>query len=196
MHKGLYFLAGLAIGSLATFFGVKEYFKALAEDEISSVKENFRKEKEAEKQTAEVKMASEAAKMAKEKPSLVSYSDILKRARYYSNKAAVSPPTEHPDHPYSISPEEFVKMNGYEKITLTYFENEEVLVKEDLEDEDDISRIYPHDTIGDDFLTGMGQYEDGVGYFRNDELGCDYEVVSEFRSYKDVYPDADFGEEQ
>lgn len=99
--------------------------------------------------------------------------------------------------PKIITPEEFTaevseynemtneyEVEPYDKITLTYYEIDDVLV-DDTDGRQEIVDV--EDTIGSEALTRFGEYESNVVYVRNEKLGADYEVIREHLSYtKDV----------
>ena len=86
------------------------------------------------------------------------------------------PPVEHPKDPYTISPDKFAYENRhYDKVTLLYYPQEDVLTNELYdypEDQEDVDM-----TIGRDALTKFGEFEEDVVYVRNDRIGIDYEVI-------------------
>ena len=81
--------------------------------------------------------------------------------------------------PYVIRPEEFGE-EDYETVSLTYYEDG-VLTDEYDEPVEDID-----DTVGADFFTHFGEYEDDSVFVRNDEQEIDYEILKDTRKYSDV----------
>ena len=87
------FVAGLAIGSVATWQYAKKKYELIAQEEIDSVKEVFSKKAEsndqedAEADSDDVEEAREKAKRAKEKANVAEYAAILKKENYvdYNN---------------------------------------------------------------------------------------------------------------
>lgn len=86
-------------------------------------------------------------------------------------------PVEPEFVPYVISPEAFVsEHDDYAKITLKYYEDNEVLEYEEYKDnEDQFADIGT--TIGYDAVNHFGEYEEDAVFVRNEALGNDYEVI-------------------
>lgn len=87
------------------------------------------------------------------------------------------------DFPYVITHEEFVGDDEYEKITLTYFMRDQVLMNEAEEVADDTD-----DLVGDDNLRhfGVGSQDPNIVYIRNLSVSTDFEVILDQRSYTKV----------
>jgi hypothetical protein len=87
-------------------------------------------------------------------------------------------------HPYVITVEQFgEEMDHYDKITIYFYEDDEVLTDENEEVITDVSAI-----VGDDALYSFG---DGSGdaeivYVRNDKMQIDYEVIRLSKSYAET----------
>ena len=169
----LTFIAGVAAGSVATFYFVKDKYEKIAQEEIDSVKEVFSKRAES---LIEKEKQDNPEPVKEEKPSS-KYVRMVEGTGYfdYSTTAKrVDTKEEHlisEDKPYVISPDEYGELDGYETISLTYYANG--VVTDDLDEPlDDIDRI-----IGFDSLLTYGEYEKDAVYIRNDTLKCDYEVL-------------------
>jgi hypothetical protein len=83
-----------------------------------------------------------------------------------------------------ITMEEFAEeMGHYDKISLTFYEDDEVLTDESEEIIDD-----PIAILGEDALVsfGVGSGDPEVVYVRNDWLQIDYEVIRLSKSYKET----------
>ena len=91
-----------------------------------------------------------------------------------------SAPEKVSDTPYVISPEEFGEKEDYETISLTYYADG-VLT----DDNDEKMEDY-EETIGKDSLDHFGEYEDDSVFVRNDKLRCDFEILSDLRTYSEV----------
>ena len=178
------FIFGAAIGSAATWMYTKKKYEQLAQEEINSVKEVFSKRantavKEAEfsKQQEKPDLNEYAAKVREN--GYTNYSDTDSKAEY---KKEIRKQNEHNKgyFAYIITPEEFGEFDDYEKISLTYY-NDQILADENDEIIDDID-----ETVGIDSLTHFGEYEDDSVFVRNDERKCDYEILLDHRNYVDV----------
>lgn len=97
------------------------------------------------------------------------------------------PPEDPPENdlqyeePFVISREEFDE--GYphfDKITITYYENDDVLADEQDEVIPDIDAVVGYDSLG---RFGDMSEDDCVVYVRNGRLGADYEIVLAQESY-------------
>lgn len=179
------FTLGFGIGSVATWFSVKKKYEQIAQEEIDSIKEAFLKK--GKKLGKEIDEAHEKLKENEE----IDYATIANiYARNQDNRefvdyAAISsnkPEKEEikMDKPYVISPDEFGEKDGYEKISLSYY-NDQILA-----DEDDVAVDNVEETVGFDSLNHFGEYEDDSVFVRNDRLKCDYEILIDQRKYSDV----------
>lgn len=85
---------------------------------------------------------------------------------------------------YIISAEEFnTEMLHYDKLTITYYDEDDTLADEQEEIITDID-----DVVGDDALTKFG-YMSGdadIVFVRNEGLAVDYEVIRVFKSYSET----------
>lgn len=178
MDKRAFFLLGVGIGSLVTWWFVKSKYEKIAQEEIEAVIEHFsQKEKELEDAAAidipeEVKVQStnQGTKynhsVTIEKPALNEY---IKKADTYKSKDI-----------RVISPDEYGDIDDYERCSLTYYADG-FLVDENDELVDDIE-----ETVGEDFADHFGEYEEDSVYIRNDIRECDYEVLMSLQKYREV----------
>ena len=84
--------------------------------------------------------------------------------------------------PYVIPLDSFIdEMIGYDKITLGYYEEDDVLVDDNEDMIDDVDYVIGHDAL-DRF--GDGSEDDDVVYIRNERTGADYEVIRHHKSYQ------------
>lgn len=93
------------------------------------------------------------------------------------------PREDNPGKPHIISLEEFSEeMEHYDKATIYFYEDDEVLADENEEMIQDVSG-----TVGDEALTSFGilSNDDEIVYVRNDKLGIDYEVIRLSKSYSE-----------
>lgn len=180
------FIFGAAVGSAATWTYAKKKYELIAQEEIDSVKEVFSKRENGN-------MVKEAEfNKQEEKPDLKEYAAKIRENNYtnYSDtdgKSETKRETRKQDErdkkgyfAYVITPEEFGEFDDYEKISLSYFDDQ-ILADENLDIVDDIE-----ETVGIDSLTHFGEYEDDSVFVRNDERKCDYEILLDHRNYEDV----------
>lgn len=135
-----------------------------------------------------------------DKPASINYNAIINNLGYADKKEA-APIDEEDDEneedensdireesdnmgygPYVIPPEEFDE-NDYETESLTLFADG-VLVDSYNEVIDDID-----DLVGLDSLDHFGEYEDDSVFVRNDDLQRDYEILRDYRTYSQAFPD-------
>ena len=186
------FLAGTAIGGMAAWRAANERYAKISEEDILSVKEAFRnREQKLKDEIEELKSKLEVTECSEEEkvPSTIlstnehqdkgdinEYVRMVNRTKY----AHTSVPQKE-DHsveaPYVISPEEFGEMDGYTQISLTYFEDDDIL-----SDENGVIIDDPEEIVGD-ALNHFGDYEEDSVFVRSDPKRCDYEILKDLRSY-------------
>lgn len=187
------FLAGTAIGGMAAWRVANERYAKISEEDILSVKEAFRnREQKLKDEIEELKSKLEVTECLEEEEKVPStilstnehqdkgdineYVRMVNRTKY----AHTSVPQKE-DHsveaPYVISPEEFGEMDGYTQISLTYFEDDDIL-----SDENGVIIDDPEEIVGD-ALNHFGDYEEDSVFVRSDPKRCDYEILKNLRSY-------------
>jgi hypothetical protein len=89
----------------------------------------------------------------------------------------------HPGMPYDISDADFGDDNDYEKITLTYYAGDDVLV-----DDKEVPIRNTEPVVGHDISKkfGLKSNDEHIAYIRNERLEVDFEVCLDFRSYTEV----------
>ena len=192
MNKNLYklfiFAVGAVIGSAATWFYTKKYYEKIADEEIESVKEVFSQRKfEPEKisQNAfEPENRFEEPYTSANKPSLkdyVSMVDGLGYKDYAGNRTRTEEPEEVDDveRPYVITPEEF-GCYEYQEVSLTHY-SDGILTDEQDNPIEDVDG-----TVGADYASHFGEYEDDSVFVRNDRMKMDFEILADLRKYSDL----------
>lgn len=180
------FIFGAAVGSAATWTYAKKKYELIAQEEIDSVKEVFSKRensntvKEAEfnKQEEKTDLKEYAAKIREN--NYTNYSDTDSKSETKRETRKQDERDKKGYFAYVITPQEFGEFDDYEKISLSYFDDQ-ILADENLDIVDDIE-----ETVGVDSLTHFGEYEDDSVFVRNDERKCDYEILLDHRNYEDV----------
>ena len=175
----LAFAAGALIGSAATWYFVKDKYEKLAQEEIDSVKETFKKSYEDQ----EVKHEEEIHKVENK------YYNALAQDYNYEKKSRPEAILEEDeeeevrkmDEPYVIKPYEFGDYIDYEQISLLYFADGVLADEDTLDVIDDVE-----ETVGEYFADHFGEYEEDSVYVRNDTKRCEYEILKDERQYKDV----------
>lgn len=187
------FMAGATVGAVGAWFYCKRYYEQIAQEEIDSVKAAFAERKPEKlsnnRSNIEAEDNKQKADMAKLKPDLVNYAAKLQEEGYINYSAHSEKSTKNVyvekedksmvDKPYVISPEDSGE-DAYTQINLTYYADG-VLA----DDEDDILEDIDG-TVGLDFASHFGEYEDDTVFIRNDRLKCEYEIQRDNRTYEDV----------
>jgi len=239
MSKILYFLGGVAAGSVATYFALRGYMERRIDEEVESVRDSYRSAKmqqkaseglseanfegsEEENDEIAEKARKIAAENAKKKADLITSSNIISDHGYsekdvnthataynlFSKPPKASDihnganegeeldiliePQEIPneirgtsEHPYTISPEDFVNDHrDFDKITLMYY-SDGVLIEE-------MSRELITDidaTVGYDSLQKFGEFEEDVVYVRNERISTDFEIIQNEVAFTDLLDD-------
>lgn len=182
MSKGLYltaFAAGVITGAAVSWGYLKQKYEKIAQEEIDSVKEVFSKnEQEDTGRTKEQEYSEKMAEQAREKADVTEYAAILQRTGYadVSEKEDV---TVGKDGPYVITPDEFGELDEYEQVNYIYYADG-VLANEEDEIIEDVEAA-----IGD-ALEHFGEYEEDAVFARNEERGCDYEILRDKRNFSEV----------
>ena len=189
----LFFAAGAALGSVATWKLIKTKYERIAQEEIDSVKAVYcPQEDEPESETPD---NSVEYGYVPNKTDLNSYSETLASQGYtdYANAkdgiVNTTKPAEEVDdmeRPYVISYEEFGELDGYNIVSLMYF-NDNVLTDSQYEPIEDADSI-----VGLDFLEHFGDEDEDSVFVRNDKRKTDYEILKDERNYADLLDPEDF----
>ena len=184
------FVAGAAVGSLATWKFLKTKYEKIAQEEIDSVKEVYSNREYHEIGTTTTSTEEESDDDSSEplgntKPDLMEYAKKVLDLGYAAKN--VDTVKEDKDDmsevkPYIIAPEEFDEYEGYETVSLTYYADG-VVTDEDDEPipEEDFDYLF-----GADSLNHFGEYEEDSVFVRNDNLKSDYEILRDLRNFADL----------
>ena len=181
------FLAGVAVGVAATWKFAKKKYEQIAQEEIDSVKEVFRRlRRESEAKSTEepkVELVEEnEADKANDHVDICEYRKVINNNSYDNDQNYEEGAPINMDRPYVIAPDEFGERAGYERFSFTYYSDGT------LTDECD-EPISPEDVeklIGKESLTHFGEYEDDSVFVRNDDIESDFEILLDLRKYSDV----------
>lgn len=192
-------VAGAAIGSAITWKVVTTKYEKIVQEEIDSVKEEFKRLYEEPESVEEVEVQNE-----EENELIKTEEDVFEptddEVFEYHNISSMYRSSENDEDendeeggeddldeapyingPYVISPYDFrCSPPGYNAQALDYY-SDGVLAdswgtKLDIEE-----------TIGEDSLNHFGEYADDILYVRNERKEIDYEVTYDLRTYKEVY---------
>lgn len=195
MHKALYFALGIAVGAGASWYFWKEYHRKRADEEIQSVKEAFAPKKAEEEPCKKKEPQMTEAQIAFEKERKSKLQDYRAMIRDAGYKSRTSPkelldddpyeltPGDNITKPYAIKPEEFDTLDDHDAVCYTYYADG-VLVDED-EEPLEIPEIAA--SIGLDFASHFGDYDEDSVHIRNDLRRIDYEIVRDLRRYGDFH---------
>ena len=193
----LSFAGGAATGALICFALLKEkyeedvknleeHYDAVVKAKDDDFEENYIRGviKEQEKRTyVDYVKKYSPDEIVKDKYHDMPYPDVIDED-YHEDDGPPEDPPENDlqyEEPFVISREEFDE--GYphfDKITITYYENDDVLADEQDEVIPDIDAVVGYDSLG---RFGDMSEDDCVVYVRNGRLGADYEIVLVQESY-------------
>lgn len=181
LNKVFIFAVGAAIGSAVTWKIIKTKYEKIANDEIESIKEHYRK-----KLGTTIVEKTEDENIEEQQKEFERYNDLLDENGYrnYSIKKDEKEKEENKDMsgPYVISPDIY-DTEDYETESLNYYADG---VLTDMYDNiiDDVEGM-----IGEESLNHFGEYEDDSVFVRNDERKIDYEILLDSDNYYDKYPE-------
>ena len=166
LSKMAIFAAGAAIGSVVTWKLVKTKYEQIAQEEIDSIREVYSKDSATQKDSEE----EETEEIESEREE---YTKIV--AKYTEEKEA-----DDVMEPYIIPPEEYDE-NGYDTVTLYYYEDgvlENAITREVISNGTEL--------VGDDFAEHFGEFEPDSVYVRNEEIETDFEILRDGGYYSEV----------
>lgn len=194
------FALGAAAGSIATWLLVKKKYEKQAQDDIQEIRdyyaEKYKDKKPVELEyehtgepIAKVDILEETANGVKaqlsgiknpeqlhwfDEGTKIDYANIVRNEGYTNEEKGVG------TAPYVIAPEEYGEADGYEMISLTSYADG-VLADDWDEPVEDIAN-----TVGADYASHFGEYEDDSVFVRNERLKVDYEILADPRRFEDV----------
>lgn len=207
--KGLLlFVAGVGIGSFVTRALIKKKYEDLIDEEIASVREHLTNKKEVVEESEECvdengmpykkypveNTPKTPLDVRRERVTRENYNNLT--SIYKTDPAELEHPMDDDEDydcsknrgdmraPYVISLGEFnEEMNHFDKTTIYFYEDDEVLTEEN---EEVINNV--NDIVGRDSLEKFGCMSEDpeVVYVRNEKLGIDYEVIRLSRSYAET----------
>lgn len=181
MKNVMIFALGAAVGSLVTWKFVEQKYKQIADEEIESVIERFKNKDRVIEKLTEIDELDNTVK---------DYSKIIKSQGYVATVTESSPLTDD-DYtvtvdqgqeivtPYIITPEEFGENDNYETKTWMFYADSI------LADENDEIVADPENIIGD-ALSHFGEHSDDSVYVRDENIGCDYEILLSEKTFDEA----------
>lgn len=186
MKKVLAFMLGAAAGSLLTWKLLEKKYKKMADDEIESVIQHFRnKEDETKEELIERFIEEDETEGTR-----TEYTKVVNDLGYTSASRATEYSIEEdgsvymapgPEEvaPYVISPDEYGAKDDYDTQCWTYYADSIVT-----DDEDEI--VWNPESVIGDALSHFGDFEDDSVHVRNENTGCDYEILKNEHTFSEV----------
>lgn len=176
----LFFVAGAAVGSIATWKFVKTKYERIADEEIASIREVYSKKETVMKEN---EARQKEDNDVNEKPSIYEMKEYLERIKENGYNGTENKEEGDPnmmDSPYIISPEEYGNMDDHTCISLSYYADGV------LADDWDTEILDPDEEVGPDIASHFGEYEEDTVFVRNEKLKTDYEICRDLRTFAEV----------
>ena len=195
------FTAGAIIGSLVTWKVIKTKYEDIAQEEIDSVKEEYTRLMVSMKKKLNDSVTykddnNEDDRSEKDTDNIddsimTNYNEIVKSYRSSDEeeddqnekegeeKEEDNDGVSYMEAPYVISPDDFGSVPGYNVEPLDYFADG--ILADGWGVELDIA-----ETIGEDVINYLGDYDDDVVYVRNEQTKLEYEVTRDPRTYAEA----------
>lgn len=178
VDRAIIFLVGGVAGFAAGYFFCRNKYEASINSEIDSIREEYARKYGVKKEEKKPIDKEEEKKKYQDKLYSLSYDQTERDGDEEWDRAIKESPEEPVMVPYYISPEAFSnEHNDFAKLTMVYYDENEVLLSEE-EEEVDIDS-----TVGYDFVNHIGEYEKDACFVRNEALGNDYEILVEHASW-------------
>lgn len=186
----LVFTAGVGVGALITNKLMKQKYEDIVQEELVSIRETRTRVDSDEEGTIKEEIKEEkilvmpnsrVKKVMRQYNASGDAQELYEEAERMSHEARNY---EMDNDPCVITVEEFFECTtNHDKLTLTYYEDDGVLVDENEEIIED-----PNYTVGPDALVSFGEGSDDpeIVYVRNSRIGTDFEIVRLSKSYKDT----------
>ena len=184
LSKIVIFTAGAAIGSAVTWTVLRSRYDQMVQEDIESVRESFsmlnHKDSDEEVEDAPDEYYETEDEESQE---VKYYKDIIDSSNYTGDIEENDVDEEYPSRiPEVIEPEEFGEKEGYQTVSMTYYEENKVLVDETYNEV--VENI--EELVGIDFATHFGEFEDDSVHVRNHALETDFEILKVERAYSET----------
>lgn len=181
------FALGAVAGAIGAWYVLKTKYERIAQEEIDSVKETFKRMK-ADNEKADRLSLEEAGSTDVENDDWKVVKEMNTHLIEYCGYSGEDKPKKSIDEPrpYLIPPEELGTYDDYHVEELIFF-SDNVLCDEEYEPIENVE-----DVVGFESLNHFGEYDDDTVYVRNDKRKCDYEITLDERTYleaKKMKPD-------
>lgn len=198
LNKVIIFAIGAAIGSLVAWKLTKTKYEKIMIEEEQSLREYYNKKTKVYEDSANTlhdyyndrlkEIDEKEKKMEEDKKTEESkivndlrerYAKVLKDHKYSIDEPCYE---GGKDRPYVVTPEEFGNADEYDITSLNYYADG--IVSDDWGNKiEDLEA-----TIGEDFASHYGEYEEDAVYIRNDRLKVEYEVLKSLSKYSEMFP--------
>lgn len=168
----LIFSVGAALGAVASWQVTKTKYEKIANEEIDSIREYYKKELHDiyESESNFMNAMDDLTKESYDEEMTQTVETILSNENY----------TTKVKKPYVIKPDDYGDIYAYDKISLTLYSDG--VLTDDMDNPiEDIDEV-----VGYESLTHFGEYEDDSVFVRNDEMMADYEILLDNRAYSSV----------
>jgi hypothetical protein len=187
LSKILIFAAGVTAGSVVTWKVVKTKYDKLINEEVQSIRDLYEgfEEDECEEVDEDEVDWEDDSDVTEDPDEIDEYEKLIRGASYlgYLKQNLQEQKQEEENdmvEPYVIPPEEFDE-NGYETVSLYYYEDGVLAYMLGNEIVDNVDEL-----VGEDSLTHFGEYEDDSVFVRNDRLKTDFEILKAGANYSEV----------
>ena len=178
-------MAAFAVGAGCGIFAAKTYFedkyKKLADEEIQSVVERYRKKTEDTEEKEKTKK-----QYHKEVENYISSAPLEMVIDRDKMEAEAHPEDDDPIEQFQITSMDYFDDSEYDKQNLIYYANDDTLVGPSELSGEDILDVAS--TVGEDAIALINNgFDDGSAlYIRNPKTKVDYEITKSYISYKEM----------
>ena len=180
------FALGAAAGAAGAWYILKTKYEEIAQEEIDSVKQVFKKrldemnDQDISDNPDEHEKDSKDPVDDEETDEKVTYKQVVDYTGYSATSESDEKKDVPEDRPYVIPPDAVGELVGYDYIELIFFSDNTIT--------DDQYELLenPEDVIGFESLNHFGEYEEDSVYVRNDRLKCDYAILLDERTYEEA----------
>jgi hypothetical protein len=179
MNKFLWFTAGAITGVAVTYRYISKTYSQIAAEEVNEAQDHYRKkylDQVVADHESDVRLKAAHAEAVEAAVALTNYQGMATTDKPKATRPAIDPEAKEP---YLIGADEFVNTEvGYEQITVTYYEGDDVMVDE-VDEPLTAKRI--EECIGRGNLAKFGELS--VIYVRCEKFNMDFEVVRDTGKY-------------
>jgi hypothetical protein len=178
----LSFSAGVVAGGIAGYFGTKKYLSTVFEEDLNEQIEDVKRYYSLLRKEGTFS-SPEAAKET--------LSQVVRQYQFDQPEDPANDEIEETqeekidtENPYIVSVEEYMQeRQDLDKVTLTYYEGDDVLC-----DDRDVAILDYETFIGNDALSRFGHLskDPNVVYVRNEKIEIDYEILKDHRSFSEA----------